>query len=132
MKRSTIRDTLYAGQTLLPGQYLQSTSNQYYAILQTDGNFVIYLTYPFRTSNAVYATSTWTSRLQRPFSLTMQTDGNLVMYDQYGRAVWSSNTYAKGQAPHKLIMQSDANLVIYDNNWVPIWHTNTFNYHICH
>jgi hypothetical protein len=61
----------------------------------------------------------------------MQTDGNLVMYDQYRRVVWATNTHYKGQAPHKLIMQSDGNLVIYDANWSATWHSGTYNYRIC-
>ena len=71
------------------------------------------------------------SSLQRPFLLTMQTDGNLVMYDQYGRAVWASNTYEIGIAPHSLAMESDGNLVIYDANWVATWNTGSWNYRIC-
>ena len=62
----------------------------------------------------------------------MQTDGNLVMYDQYWRAVWHTSTSFKGQSPHRLVMQSDGNLVIYDANWVARWNSGTPNYRICY
>ena len=62
----------------------------------------------------------------------MQTDGNLVIYDQYDRAVWNTGTFTRGQKPHRLIMQSDGNLVLYDANWVATWNTGTWNYNICH
>ena len=115
-KREVTTDILFSGQTLFPDQYLQSLDNRYYEILQTDGNFVIYLASPFKTKNAIWSTRTTVSSLQKPFSLSMQTDGNLVMYDQYGRAVWACNTYEIGIAPHSLAMESDGNLVIYDAN----------------
>lgn len=46
--------------------------------------------------------------------MIMQGDGNLVGYDNSGKAFWSSKSSGKGQAPHQLVMQGDGNLVIYD------------------
>ncbi|KAJ4781938.1 Mannose-binding lectin [Rhynchospora pubera] len=57
------------------------------------------------------------------YGLTMQTDCNLVLYDN-GRPVWASNTYNRGNSC-TLRMQTDGNLVIYDGNNSPIWATNT-------
>ncbi|KAJ4808363.1 Mannose-specific lectin [Rhynchospora pubera] len=57
------------------------------------------------------------------YFLTMQTDCTLVLYD-YGRAVWSSNTYNKGY-DCTLRMQKDGNLVIYDGSNRAIWATNS-------
>ncbi|KAJ4788843.1 Mannose specific lectin [Rhynchospora pubera] len=57
------------------------------------------------------------------YILTMQTDCNLVLYDN-GRAVWSSNTYNQGYSC-TLRMQTDGNLVIYDGSNMAIWATNT-------
>ncbi|XP_065681520.1 uncharacterized protein LOC136095179 [Hydra vulgaris] len=45
----------------------------------------------------------------------MQNDGNLVVYDVYNRAFWSSGTNERGSKPHRLVMQTDGNLVIYDD-----------------
>ena len=60
-----------------------------------------------------------------PRRIIMQDDGNLVIYDVYNNALWSSATYQKGTKPHHLIMQTDGNLVIYDGNNNPRWATGT-------
>lgn len=46
------------------------------------------------------------------FRLYYQADGNLVLYDQAGQPLWSSNTV--GSPPGFTIMQDDGNLVVYD------------------
>jgi hypothetical protein len=60
------------------------------------------------------------------FNLTLQTDGNLVLYQhQNGNsiALWSSGTW---QTTGSLaIMQPDGNFVLYDQNVNPIWASNT-------
>jgi hypothetical protein len=43
--------------------------------------------------------------------LIMQTDGNLVIYDQGGQPIWASNT--RGSGGVRAIMQTDGNFVIY-------------------
>lgn len=58
------------------------------------------------------------------YSLRFQSDdGNLVLYNQGGRPVWSANTNGKGAK--KLIMQTDGNLVMYSSSGDAIWSTNT-------
>jgi len=42
--------------------------------------------------------------------LIFQTDGNLVLYDDLGRARWASGTHRRGQ---EAIFQKDGNLVVY-------------------
>ncbi|TLP70120.1 lectin [Nesterenkonia sphaerica] len=75
--------------------------------------------------NVLYSGDTLSSGqslTQGSYSLTMQSDCNLVLYD-YGRAVWSSGTYNRGYNCI-LRMQNDGNLVIYSNNNA-IWASNT-------
>jgi hypothetical protein len=56
--------------------------------------------------------------------LSMQADGNLVVYDARGRvALWASNTNGKGGAV--AIMQSDGNLVVYNQRRQPLWASGT-------
>ena len=55
--------------------------------------------------------------------LSMQTDGNLVLTDSLGSAVWWSGTSTPNSY---LSMQSDGNLVIYTPTNVALWHTNTY------
>ena len=59
------------------------------------------------------------------FQLILQSDGNLVLYDNNGgghKPIWSSGT--QGQAVNNCVMQSDGNLVIYGFS-NPIWSSGT-------
>lgn len=57
------------------------------------------------------------------YFLVYQWDGNLVLYQTEGGAIWSSNTwmYSAGYA----VMQWDGNFVVYDAEDVPRFATNT-------
>jgi hypothetical protein len=58
------------------------------------------------------------------FRLVLQTDGNLVWYDQAtGQALWASNT--GGKPVTQAIMQTDGNLVLYDGT-TPVWASGTY------
>ena len=57
------------------------------------------------------------------YSLTMQTDGNLVLSCK-GNAVWWSDTEGK-TVPQGLTFQTDGNLVLYDDYRKPLWHSGT-------
>lgn len=56
------------------------------------------------------------------YRLTLQGDGNLVLYFRDGRAIWASNTVGRG--PDRLVMQGDGNLVMYKGR-VAVWASNT-------
>jgi len=56
------------------------------------------------------------------FRVYMQDDGNLVLYDAVGVALWASLTHGKPGA--WLINQGDGNLVLYHNG-VAVWHSGT-------
>jgi len=53
------------------------------------------------------------------FSLRLQTDGNLVLYEEGGRVIWATNTSGK-QAGY-LVLQIDGNLVLYAENGAALW-----------
>ena len=61
-----------------------------------------------------------------PTFLTMQVDGNLVMY-QGGTAVWNSGTGGQscGSSQCRAVFQADGNFVIY-NGSLAIWNTSTW------
>ena len=61
------------------------------------------------------------------YRLTLQSDGNLVLYDTLNKAQWNTATNGKGKAPYKLVMQTDNNLVLYDSANTPLWSTRTQN-----
>jgi hypothetical protein len=58
-----------------------------------------------------------------PYTLHMQMDSNLVLYDNRN-PIWASNTQHKGRSCY-LIMQSDGNAVIYDGEGRAIWSSGT-------
>jgi hypothetical protein len=123
-KNSTLGD----GQTLNPNEYLNSTKG-YVALMQEDGNFVLYSNSHFVPKNALWSSKT-NNKGQHPRRVVMQNDGNLVVYDVYNVALWSSGTFNKGAKPHRLVMQDDGNLVIYDGNNRATWATGTNRHHL--
>lgn len=104
-----MRSTLEPGQFLLQGEELTSSNGAYYAPLQHDGNFVVY-----RKAGNV---ARWNTRTKDGVKLIMQTDGNLVLYNDKASSVWSSNT--AGRPNSYVVLQDDGNLVIYQR--VPIF-----------
>ena len=120
-----VNDTLCANHSLTPLIPIRSTKNEFYAILQSDGNFVLYRSSKFKPSNALWNTKTYNLSAPKPFKLIMQSDGNLVLYDANDNTVWASNTQNRGKAPHRLVMQSDGNLAIYDKHNEVTWATGT-------
>jgi hypothetical protein len=56
------------------------------------------------------------------YTLIMQGDGNLVLY-QGGTPLWASNT--AGSVADEAIMQGDGNLVLYTSSGTPVWASNT-------
>jgi len=72
----------------------------------------------------VYWNSDTTGVGTAPFSLEMQTDCNLVLYDSSHIASWSSDTIGQGIGC-RLVIQNDGNIVIYDSSDVPVWASDT-------
>lgn len=56
--------------------------------------------------------------------LQMQSDGNLVAYDTDNKAFWTSKT--NGHPNSRLVLQPDGNLVIYSAANKVLWHTATW------
>jgi hypothetical protein len=60
------------------------------------------------------------------FRLVYQGDGNVVLYNLFGQALW--NTRTNGQAAGLFAMQGDGNLVVYKPGGVAIWNAATHNH----
>ncbi|KAJ0985142.1 hypothetical protein J5N97_003498 [Dioscorea zingiberensis] len=103
---------LYSGETLWTGQALSWAS--YPFILQSECNLVLY-----DAGNQVWASDT--GGLASNCYVTLQSDTNLVIYDNNNNALWASNTN-RDQGYYVLILQKDRNVVIYGG---AIWATNT-------
>ena len=110
--------TLVTGQTMNEGNNLASPSGRYGAVLQFDGNFVVY-----DGSRAL-----WANGLNNTFGpnhIVLQSDGNLVAYLWNNHALWATWTVGKGGKT--LTMQDDGNLVLYADNNKAVWATYTQN-----
>jgi hypothetical protein len=89
-----------------------STDQRFFAYLRTDGIFELR---EFSGQFRKY----WTagSTRQGPYRITMQWDGNLVIYDRWG-ATWASRTQWFGRAPYRLAIQGNGDLAIYDSSYL--------------
>lgn len=58
------------------------------------------------------------------FSLALQSDGNLVLYDRDRQPVWASGT--DGREVASAAMQEDGNFVLYSPAGEPVWASDTF------
>ena len=91
------------------GQEVRSANFQNGAIMQSDGNFVVY-----KNRRAIFATDT----VGKGEYLIMQNSGNLVLYDNKKTELWSTKTKGLG---HHVVMQDDGDFVVYDQQLQPIW-----------
>jgi hypothetical protein len=105
---------LRPGATLRAGQFLRSGDGRVTAILQRDGNFVVY---------AGGGRPLWATRTRGAASgnaLVMQPDGNLVLYSSEGHPLWWTATAGKGSGS-SLVVQKDGNLVLYQGSGQVAW-----------
>ena len=106
-------DRLNAGEALNQKDYLISRNGQHIAVMQTDGNFVVYN----RSHHRTFTTSTDGNIVAKQFQLL--SDGRIaVLNDQPQIAVWSSPHSLEGMCtdenkPCFMVMQDDGDLVVY-------------------
>jgi hypothetical protein len=117
-------DTLRHGAILYQEGYLRSTNDAYFAIMQRDGNLVVYTSRDFSPVNAQWSSNS-TDKGQQPYRLMLLDNGNLVIRDVNNKQIWSTHTAGIGAKPHYLTMQIDRNLVLYDAYHQPVWASNT-------
>ncbi|MFD8522391.1 mannose-binding protein [Streptomyces capillispiralis] len=83
---------------------------------------------PDWSTETVYATSVlevnqaWTTNRIR---MVMQTDGNLVVYNEERKPIWASMTFGPN---HRAIFQEDGNLVIHNGEDRPIWAAGSYGH----
>lgn len=114
---SASAEWLKSGETLNAGQGLASHDGRYTAIMQGDGNFVVY-----RNSDmaVIWHTGTNGSGANR---VVMQGDGNLVLYTPDGRAVWWTGTVANAGLANEFTVDDTGRAVVIA--YAPVWATNT-------
>ena len=97
---------LTAGTTLKGGDYLLSPNGQYSAVMQDDGNFVLYWgRWPDRVVGPMWATDT---NGKTGVTATMQTDGNLVL----NGGGWATGTSGKS-GPLFAAMQDNGDFALW-------------------
>ncbi|MDT0462169.1 hypothetical protein [Streptomyces gibsoniae] len=72
-----------------------------------------------QATRTLSAGQSWSATLAH---LTMQGDGNLVIYDEQGHARWASNTFGAG---NHAVFQADGNLVVYNSANQAVWSSGT-------
>ena len=116
-------DTLTSGKThLTPDNALVNAEGTAHAILQNDGNFVVYQNNP----RAVV----WDTKTHGDYGgtvrLKFQSDYNLVLYNAHNEVLWAAGTTDSGcDSTCHLLLQGDCNLVIYKGHAV-IWASDHF------
>lgn len=103
------------GYGMKAGQYLKSPDGNYQALMQPDGNFVVYRA----DGTVIWHTSTGG---QAGASLLFQNDNNLVVY-KGSTAVWHAAT--TGLPGSYVTMQNDGNLVMYPTSGAATWSSKT-------
>jgi hypothetical protein len=143
-----------ADQCLLPGGSLTQSFNpgagtgdingQLTLTYQTDGNLVEYEsydetnctdTYPIKCGPSIHhKVALWSSNVYgytNPGEAMLQADGNFVVYNTKGQALWSTQTQHCGSTgcdQDTLKLQSDGNLVIYNPANAAVWATGKFTH----
>lgn len=117
------RSALAARSQLTPGQSLTSRDEFLRAVMQSDGNFVVYeREYPGNPQRVLWSAGTSGAGNR----LVMQDDGNAVVYSAGGRALWSTAT--GGNPGAVLVLQNDANLVVYSASDRALWNRQGSGY----
>jgi len=114
LRLETVTNTVYAGQTMLPGQTLRSRNGAYALVLRGDGNLVVYDS----TGTVRWATGTAGNPGD---SLAIEPSGDLVLTSFDGRALWQSGTASSGA--DALILGNGGAARLYDGT-AAVWATS--------
>ncbi|CAL5220205.1 g2179 [Coccomyxa viridis] len=118
---------LQAGDRLAAGDKLESSNGLSNAILQHDGNFVVYTRKNLLTSasKAAWSTGTYEGNRKHPLrghELCAQEDGNLVLYTVDRKVAWASNTDNRNSDAYTLEVTDSGALVWYcETNGEEVW-----------
>src|ERR1700730_10424811 len=103
---------MFGQEILAAGQYLTSPNRLYQLSMQSDGNLVLYYTWPGGRTGSLW--SSRTNGVSGAYA-KMQIDGNLVVYDNSNAARWASNT--AGSSGAYLTLGNDANATLAGTAW---------------
>ncbi|MGW2402675.1 hypothetical protein ACWCYY_39645 [Kitasatospora sp. NPDC001664] len=106
-----------SGRTVRSGETVESKAGR--LVMQADGNLVLYSK---ATGNARWSSKTWGNA---GATVTMQSDGNLLVKAADGRPLWASGTWTRRNA--RAVLQDDLNLVVYGTDDLVYWESGTSN-----
>lgn len=104
--------SIVAGTKMTASQFLHDSTGLIQTIMQPDGNLVVYI-----SGKAKFNTRT---NGLKGSTITLQTDGNLVLRDSAGKVRWLTKTSTAG-AGCTLSLQSDGNLVLRTKAGKAVW-----------
>jgi len=122
-------DRLRAGESLSTGQWLRSTNGLFHAVIQDDGNFVIYRgdwkeaqinTWLWSTMTNDCKHNSYTQGKIAHWCLYLQQDGNIIISEPGGGPVWALTTHHNNvmKAGNSMVLCEDGNLFVSpDGTW---------------
>jgi hypothetical protein len=102
--RTGPKDVLRIGERLPVGRSLYSADGRFRFEVHQDANLIVHWGHRHLWKSD-------TARTRGSYYLTLQDDGNLVLYEDDDEPIWATGTV--GQGADSLVMQSDGNLVLY-------------------
>lgn len=120
---------LRAGEALATDQWLRSKNGLFHAVIQEDGNFVIYRgdwkeaeinTHLWSTMVNDHGGQSYTGGKIGHWCLSMQRDGNIVISEPGGAPVWALTTHHQNvmAAGNSMVLADDGNLFVSpDGTW---------------
>lgn len=124
---------LKVGEYLASHDYIQSANRCFFAIMQDDGNFVVYRGWdPDHRGKDLWATHTHTGGVRdRKFYATLHPNGNFVVSDFSGMILWEHYERKDTSRNYYAILQDDGNFVVYEGTPQKpggvLWATNAYD-----
>lgn len=112
---SAFADELRVNEVLTVNHPLYSANHNYYALMQSDGNFVVYKN--DGSGKSLWSTGTNGSAAVKAI---MQNDGNFVLYDAQMHPVWATYKYGNNN-----VFYVDDNGFAVVKTAIKVWDTNT-------
>eukprot|EP01084_Bolivina_argentea_P089536 161553_1 len=107
-----IKDHIGPGESLAEHEFIVDKINQFTAVMQADGNFVVYLggcrggkKHDYSAKMAIWSTDTH-GQGKGPYKCVMELDNNLVVYDGEGKVLWTSDSKGLGKPGGRLVLRN--------------------------
>ena len=126
---NAVSDRLYAGSVLKEGEFLQSNNKMFKVVLEDSGILTIYkLNYNPYTAEKLWESENLLNCYKKNnfFYLSMQKDGNLVIYSNH-TVFWETSTHGHGRPKQFLEISNDGKLRIKDASKIIIWEAKEIN-----